>query len=141
MMRRNLAIACYIGVELETPELIKVFRNVNKFNSDFKECVWYPMHYFKTALSNMEPSKILSRTLFDFSLNDDYFHIMENGKIWSANEEEVSWYLCRHKDALIKYLQGEEYGHTDNPVLDRIINADEIDMFNENYTPFADKFI
>lgn len=133
MMTRNEAIACYVGVELETSGLVDVYQHLNDWDGSFPECVVYHMWELDTILGNMLPSEILGRTADYFSIDDDYFYITDKGIITSANEDEVYRHLAKYEDELVAYLQAEEYGHTGNNVLDAIIDADENTHFDSEY--------
>lgn len=132
-MDRNNAIACYVMIELETPGLIEVYRNVFNNTGDFAGCVWYPMHCLDTALDGCTPTEILAHVADMFSVDDDYFHISRKGILISADEDEIYRHYERYEDELIDYLQAEKWGHTGDTLLDSIIESPDNAEFNSNY--------
>ena len=133
-MTREQAIRNYVE-HLIGDDLAVLLQHMNDYDGCFEDCVYYDMEDFDGFLSSRTPMEIAQMVYFgvDFDPNDDYFRFNAYGNLESAN-----W--CDVVDAaedlvydIIGHLLTSYSGDTPWTDLDRLVDADDDALFNEDY--------
>ena len=130
MFTREEAIKNYVE-NLTGWDIYQIVCALNSWNGAFEDYQWYDMYELDCILDGSTPSKILSMVGADFNINDDYFRFDGCGNLESAYDCQIEKEMESIEDEIIDYLQGETDGYTEDDVLDAIIDADEVAMFDE----------
>ena len=132
IMNREQAIRDYVE-SLRAQDINNLADYVSAFTNQFTEVEWYPMDYFNEMYGGMPPFDIAEMvSMGDFNPDNDWFrygNYLESTDDATMKDDVYAW-----ADDLIDYFvaPGEEI-FTGDSVLDRMINAPENAMFNDNY--------
>ena len=133
-MTREQAIRNYVE-HLIGDDLAGLLQHMNAYDGCFEESTYYDMDEFDDFMSNYSPMEIAEMVFYggDFNPNDEYFRFNAYGNLESANWGDVVAVAEDLVDDILYHLVNNYDGDTPWAELDYMVDADDDDIFNEDY--------